>query len=371
MGQPSVRRGSSATGRPGSSTSTRVINYVNIGLILASFAIALYLPFELFLFAYAILGPGHYITEISWLQKRQFFTKGSYDPWVLAVLAVVPSVFATFTFGPLKQIGSSQDMAAIIGVAFGSGLVFFLTDKTSARLVGLALVAAVSFLAVNASAFIVMVLALFVPTLVHVYIFTGLFIIFGALKERSVSGYLAFACFLFCPQLYLVIHPVQSGPSDYLVQAYWHPFSGMNTAMLGLGAPHSQAQMDENVQRVFGSETGLTVMRFIAFAYTYHYLNWFSKTGIIKWHKISVRRLSLIGGLWAGCIALYFYNYSVAMKVLFCLSFLHVFLEFPLNHMSIMGVVRELSATGLRFPRAARRVSPPVPATTGTAARSS
>ena len=54
-----------------------------MGLIFASFVIALYLPFELFLFAYAILGPAHYLTEISWLQKRRFFARAGYDGWVL------------------------------------------------------------------------------------------------------------------------------------------------------------------------------------------------------------------------------------------------------------------------------------------------
>ena len=102
-----------------------------------------------------------------------------------------------------------------------------------------------------------------------------------------------------------------------VVQAYWRPFSAINTALLGLAVPHSQVQMDENVRRVFGSEAGLVAMRFIAFAYTYHYLNWFSK------------------------------------KVLFCLSFLHVFLEFPLNHMSIVGVFRQLPAFRMKRPLSA------------------
>ena len=332
--------------------SSQIINHVNIGLILLSFAIALYLPFELFLFAYAILGPGHYLTEISWLHKRHFFTKGSYDAWLLAGLAAVTSAFAAFTFGPLKQIGASHHMATVFGMAFGSGLVFFLTEKASARLVGLALVATVSLVAVNTSAFVVMVLALFVPTLIHVYVFTGFFIIFGALKERSVSGYITFVCFLLCPVLYLFIHPAKFEPSNYIVQSYWNAFSVVNTTLLGLGAPHSQAQTDENARRVFASDMGLTVMRFLAFAYTYHYLNWFSKIAIIKWHNVPVRRLALIGVLWAACIVVYIYNYSQAVKVLFCLSFLHVFLEFPLNHMSIIGVFREL--TGPKdFPRRA------------------
>jgi hypothetical protein len=36
-------------------------------------------------------------------------------------------------------------------------------------------------------------------------------------------------------------------------------------------------------------------LRFIAFAYTYHYLNWFSKTDIIRWHVVSQRRIAGLG----------------------------------------------------------------------------
>src|ERR1700693_2489084 len=103
MGDASVITRSSTAARPGSSASTQIINYFNIGLILVSFAIALYLPFELFLFAYAILGPGHYLTEIFWLQKRRFFTKGSYDPWLLGGMAAIASTIGLFSFGPLNQ----------------------------------------------------------------------------------------------------------------------------------------------------------------------------------------------------------------------------------------------------------------------------
>ena len=54
------------------------INFLNIGLMLISCVVALFIPFELFLFAYAVLGPAHYLTEISWLQKRRFFTRGEF-----------------------------------------------------------------------------------------------------------------------------------------------------------------------------------------------------------------------------------------------------------------------------------------------------
>jgi hypothetical protein len=35
-------------------------------------------------------------------------------------------------------------------------------------------------------------------------------------------------------------------------------------------------------------------MRLIAFAYQYHYLNWFSKTSIIKWHEVTRARAATI-----------------------------------------------------------------------------
>ncbi len=65
------------------------INYLNIGLMLISCVVALYIPFELFLFAYAVLGPAHYLTEIAWLHKRGYFTKGKHDYLLLGGLAVL------------------------------------------------------------------------------------------------------------------------------------------------------------------------------------------------------------------------------------------------------------------------------------------
>ena len=45
--------------------NTDRLNYVNIGLMLLSCLVAFFVPFELFLFSYAVLGPAHYLTEIS------------------------------------------------------------------------------------------------------------------------------------------------------------------------------------------------------------------------------------------------------------------------------------------------------------------
>lgn len=50
------------------------INYLNVGLMIVSCLVAYVIPFELFLFSYAVLGPLHYLTEISWLHDRGYFT---------------------------------------------------------------------------------------------------------------------------------------------------------------------------------------------------------------------------------------------------------------------------------------------------------
>ena len=73
------------------------------------------------------------------------------------------------------------------------------------------------------------------------------------------------------------------------------------------------------------------MMRFIAFAYTYHYLNWFSKTSIIRWHQVNRSRLIGIVALWLLAVGLYGFDYRVGFIALYTLSFMHVFLEFPLN----------------------------------------
>ena len=50
----------------------------------------------------------------------------------------------------------------------------------------------------------------------------------------------------------------------------------------------------------------------------------------------------MIGLLWLLSMGLYLANYKTGFIALYCLSFLHVFLEFPLNHLTFVGIVKEL-----------------------------
>ena len=86
--------------------------------------------------------------------------------------------------------------------------------------------------------------------------------------------------------------------------------------------------------------------RFIAFAYTYHYLNWFSKTSIIQWHKMPRLNLGIVLVMWAAAVSLYLYDYQTGLTALLLLSFLHVFMEFPLNFQSLRGIIEHVNPFG-------------------------
>src|SRR6266852_3186268 len=80
---------------PGAATDR--LSWVNSGLMLAACGSAYLAPFHLFLFSYAVLGPLHYFTEISWLHDREYFAgRAPARRWWLALVAVA---MATLMYG--------------------------------------------------------------------------------------------------------------------------------------------------------------------------------------------------------------------------------------------------------------------------------
>src|SRR5215468_5165727 len=70
-------------------SDTHRLDYLNMGLMVGSAVIARAVPFGLFLVAYAVLGPLHYLTEIGWLHQRSYFAPRRSWAWLLAVMAFV------------------------------------------------------------------------------------------------------------------------------------------------------------------------------------------------------------------------------------------------------------------------------------------
>jgi ribosomal protein L6P/L9E len=136
-------------------------------------------------------------------------------------------------------------------------------------------------------------------------------------------------------------------PIDYLQKSFVG-FMELNRQLINtLGLDQlktfSNESLAENTRVIFGTQAGFMVMRFIAFAYTYHYLNWFSKTSLIQWHKVPRKTLSIVIAIWIISVAIYAYDFMLGLKWLFLLSFLHVLLEFPLNYRSVIGIGQEIS----------------------------
>jgi hypothetical protein len=293
------------------------INYYNILAMLAASCVAFIIPFELVLLSYAILGPAHYLTEISWLKNRQFFTLKKYD--YLLIIAVVVISF-------LLRLPDAN----IIFYAFGLSFILLVIKWNISRLLAFCMLIIAGYFLLTHN-ILRTIFGLYVPTLIHVYIFTGAFMLYGALKDRIVSGYIAFIIFLLCPVLLSVLFTsYHNAPAAWAISNYDY-FGRINATTL----------RNPSVN-VFTSQASIILTRLIAFAYTYHYINWFSKTRIINWHRISVTRVVIITLVWIASVALYFYDYRLGFKWLFVLSLVHVILEFPLNHRSFIGIGKEL-----------------------------
>src|SRR5580765_812180 len=70
-------------------TDMRHNDILHLALMILALAIAYLLPFELLLLAYVVLGPAHYLTEISWLHDRSYFLPHRGIAVALVVLAVI------------------------------------------------------------------------------------------------------------------------------------------------------------------------------------------------------------------------------------------------------------------------------------------
>lgn len=293
------------------------IDQANIVLMLLSLGIAYAIPFELILLSYAFLGPAHYLTEISWLHDRSYFTNKKWM-WVpLTVLTVIITIA-----GLLVGASAIEFMFVAMAIALCLSAGFAFGKQWEAQII-LILGGIVALLATQtlyppfALAFIILV-----PTVVHIYIFTGIFILGGALKSRSPWAFASLAVFILCGAFFFVVKPSTTIISNDFVKDNLGNFDVLVDYLV-------------RVISVEGRINAHNILAFLSFAYTYHYLNWFSKVDIIKWHQIPQRRFVLIAALYLASIGIYMINFNIGFLVLSFLSLGHVLLEFPLNAVSI------------------------------------
>ncbi len=289
-------------------------------------------PFQVFLCAWAILGPLHYLTEISWLHDRNYFTRRNIARrWWLAsvIFAMLVIAFAYAANDPMQRTIPVLFQVALIYLVFAAAAVaIFVRDWLNA--VGLFLILSLGLFYFSGFQNYAVAANLLV-TIVHVFLFTGAFILLGALKSKSWVAVLSLAVFVTCAIAAVTVAAPYAAPSDRVRQLY-ATFEYLNKELLRLSGRSAS---------VYDS-AGVGVMRLIAFAYLYHYLNWFSKTSIIKWHEVTRSRAAAIVGVWVGCGLAYLYDYRLGFGILYILSMLHVFLEFPLNHQTLVDIGKSL-----------------------------
>lgn len=311
------------------------IDKLNIGLIFCSLLMAVLFPFELFLFSYAVLGPIHYLTEINWLHQKKYFVKTNYRWMLLFVcfsllitLLLLFKIFPFLNYNFFDFLIKNAKIFVLTGFVFSLSLLFL--KKTTHLIFALGL----SFLVVVICKKIIPTsfyfIGVFLPTIIHVYFFTLAFMLYGSLKSKSNYGFLAIVFLLFIPFIiaFLPLNEINYTTSHYILKTY--DGSGFKRLNQSIATVFRFSNFNIN------SIIGIKIQIFIAFAYTYHYLNWFSKTSIIGWKKnLPKQKIILILFIWISSISIYLYDYNLGLIALLFLSLLHVYLEFPLNLISI------------------------------------
>jgi hypothetical protein len=314
--------------------STDRINYLNLALMLIAAGLAFVAPFEVFLLSYAVLGPLHYLTEVSWLYDRDCFLpqRRDYLPLLLLCVAVI--------LVPAMRLPSNRtaEVAALINyAAFAIAAVLMFARTATSRMLAVGLIV-VSFPVIANSEICRLFFWPLLPTIIHVFVFTGAFILFGALGARSKSAVASLALLMLCWLSFfcLPMMPIHA-VSSYARTAY-APFEHVNWIVMNAFHLTPAGSADP----LYESPQGLAVMRFIAFAYLHHYLNWFSKTSIIKWNRISRARAGTIVSLWVASLLIIAHHGAAGSMLLASLSYAHGFLELPLDHKTFVGIAREL-----------------------------
>jgi hypothetical protein len=299
-----------------------VTDAIHVGLMLSALGLTYLVPFELLLLSYVVLGPAHYATEISWLHDRKYFLPQRGIAIALAAVAIIAALIDNASwFGFVMW--SAFVMSALLAATT--------TALQSTMLFMVALVLTAVLLSNGAS---IAVIGILLPTLIHVSLFTLVFMMLGAFRSGQKVQWVLVALYLAAIALILLAPPNAATLIPSFAAAGHDYFANVGPALGRLfGIPDLRL------------DTRLTSL--LAFIYTYHYLNWFIKAEVIRWNAMSRGRLALVVAASAASTALYFYDYAFGFTVLLALSLAHIVLEFPLTSLALrqLGAAIAGSAT--------------------------
>jgi hypothetical protein len=217
-------------------------------------------------------------------------------------------------------IGNASWFGFVIWMAFVTCALLTTTTAAQSALLTIVALGVTAIMAMNGSS--LAVLGILLPTLIHVSLFTLVFMTLGAYRSGSKAQALLVIVYLMAIGIILVVPPSATTQIPAFAKAGQEYFGNVGPA-LGRLLGVANLRLD----------TRLTSL--LAFVYTYHYLNWFIKADVIRWAEIPRLRLALVAAASAASTALYFYDYAFGFTVLLALSLMHVVLEFPLNNLAL------------------------------------
>jgi hypothetical protein len=290
----------------------------NLLALLASAVAASLAPLQVFIFVYAFVGPLHYLTEIAWLKKKDFyFGGGLISERVYVAVAAVLCAAVSVDFYIHR---------GLTGYAIGILMVLSLGAwvKNPYVLVSALVAGYVAKFFVHG---LVIFVAAILPTIVHVYVFTMLFMVSGLVREkrRSRLAWVNPVLLLGLPVGLLMARWSYPAPGMYWINAE-AGFSALHGYLAGLLGHNLHPDAS-----ILADPAAAGVLRFLAFIYMFHYLNWFAKTELLQWHRVSRQSWGWIALLYSVSVGCYLWSFMVGFYIVNFLSMLHVFLEFPLN----------------------------------------
>ncbi|MGB4101651.1 MAG: hypothetical protein WBK91_07085 [Alphaproteobacteria bacterium] len=284
-------------------------DFLHVALIGAIAAVAHYFPYHLLMFSYAVLGPIHYFTQMTWLHDRSYFVAGRW---------FVP-LFVLLTLGVLLS-GNHAIAGLILMTAFliAAGAVITEDWRWRAAIV----IAGFLVILLVGHGEAVLAIAMILPTIAHVFLFTAILLWNSAAQERNLGKFLAFAALILgAGSFFLPLNEMAA--QDLTITKFFKPTV-------------------DYLQLTFGLTDGAQAKLFglLGFTFTYHYLYWLDKVALIKIQHIPRHRLAGIGLFYLIALASYAYDYDVGFYLLAFPSVLHVLLEFPLNVRSLFWLRR-------------------------------
>jgi hypothetical protein len=279
---------------------------------------------ETLAFAIVVLGPLHYLTELAWLWRRGVFVAGSAPRWTLVAVgtagaAAVLGLDAGVGAGLRPVLQAIAVDAMVVAAAVALVATRGLADPRGIAVVVVAAVVASE--AATRSAWgsgWLLAFGLLLPTVVHVLLFTALFMAHGATTapRDNLPGLVGLVAGTLVLALTPALPPEPVGLAADLYEASLGFLRDAGVALWPGAAP---------------ADAAARVTRLLAFAYTHHFLNWFEKTGRIGWARQPSRELAPLLGVWLALVLATLADARWGLALVFVPNVLHVVLELPLN----------------------------------------